>query len=309
MKRIEARTRIEAAHAEAHGLGPVLVAVALLALIAILLMAAGARAQTLVHGSADVAAASTALAYGAEAPSGAAPAISAEPSSAAPSGATASLAERDPLLIDGERLTYDIYYGAIPAGEASLEVKSEATASGDIFRITSRARSNDVVSIFYEVDDRVVAEIDARTFEPRRFEKHISEGSLKKSVSIHYDDDGLVRAGAETFRVEPGTRDILSALYYLRGQDLRVGEDVIVRTFENGKCYQARVRVLGREKVSTRRGEFDCLVVEPEIVEGVFAKAGRLVIYLTDDALRLPVLLKSKVKIGSFVAELVGRTS
>jgi hypothetical protein len=50
-------------------------------------------------------------------------------------------------------------------------------------------------------------------------------------------------------------------------------------------------------------------VVEPEIVEGVFAKAGRLVIYLTDDALRLPVLLKSKVKIGSFVAELVGRTS
>ena len=220
----------------------------------------------------------------------------------------AGMTEREPLLIDGEKLTFDIYYGAIPAGRASLEVTSETTESGEIFRITSRARSNDMVSIFFEVDDRAVAEIDARTFEPRRFEKHISEGSLKKSVSVHYDDGGLVRAGDETFRVEPGTRDILSALYYLRGQDLRVGEDVIVRTFENGKCCQARVRVLGREKVSTRRGDYQCLVVEPEIVEGIFSKAGRLVIYLTDDALRLPVLLKSKVKIGSFVAELVGGT-
>lgn len=216
---------------------------------------------------------------------------------------------REPLLIDGERLNYDIYYGTIPAGRASLEVTSEAGDNGDVFRITSRARSNDLVSIFFEVDDRVVAEVDARTFEPRRFEKHISEGSFRKSVSVHYDEDGFVRAGDEAFRVEPGTRDVLSALYYLRGQDLRVGEDVIVRTFENGKCYQARVRVLGREKVSTRRGDYQCLVIEPEIVEGIFAKAGKLVIYLTDDALRLPVLLKSKVKIGSFVAELVGGTN
>jgi len=212
----------------------------------------------------------------------------------------------NPLLIDGEKLAYDIYYGVIPAGRACLEVQADNTDHGEIYRITSRAQSNTLVSAFFEVDDRVVAEVDARTFEPLHFEKHISEGPFRKSVSVSYEDGGLVKAGDETFRVEPGTRDILSALYYVRGQDLQVGEVVIVRTFENGKCYQARVKVLGREKVSTRCGDYDCLVVEPEIEEGIFAKAGRLLVYLTDDALKLPVLLKGKVMIGSFVAELVG---
>lgn len=222
--------------------------------------------------------------------------------------AASPLTDAQPLLIDGERLEFDIYYGSIPAGSASLEVRSEATADGAIYRITSRAHSNDLVSIFFEVDDHAVSEIDAATYRPKHYEKRISEGSFKKHVTVKYGSDGSVQAGDETFRVEPGTRDILSALYYVRGQDLRVGEDVIVRTFENGKCYQARVKVLGREKVSTHRGDYQCLVVEPEIAEGIFAKAGRVLIYLTDDALKLPVLVKSKVKIGSFVAELAGRS-
>jgi Protein of unknown function (DUF3108) len=238
------------------------------------------------------------------------PDMDAGPPSPAPAAA-AGCADARPLLIDGEKLDFDIYYGSfcgsIPAGSATLEVTSGATPDGAVYRITSEARSNDLVSVFFNVDDHVVSEVDAATYEPKHYEKSISEGSLKKHVTIEYGSDGSVQAGDETFRVEPGTRDILSALYYVRGQDLRVGEDVIVRTFENGKCYQARVRVLGREKVSTHRGNYECLVVEPQIVEGIFAKAGKLVIYLTDDALKLPVLVKSKVKIGSFVAELAGR--
>ena len=67
----------------------------------------------------------------------------------------------------------------------------------------------------------------------------------------------MVRAGEETFRVKPGLRGTLSALRNVRGHDLRVNEDDIVRAFENGKACQAYVRVLGeipgREKVSTRR--------------------------------------------------------
>jgi hypothetical protein len=214
-------------------------------------------------------------------------------------------APKEMLLVDGEKLSFDIYYGALPAGHASLEVASASGDNGDVWRISSSVRSNAMVSFFFNVDDRVVSEVDARTLEPRLYQKHISEGRLKKSVTLNYGDDGLVTAGDETFRVEPGTRDVLSALYYLRGQDLRVGEDVIVRTFENSKCYQARVRVLRREKVSTRRGEYQCLVVEPELEGGLKKTAGRLLIYLTDDALRLPVLMKSKFKVGSLVAELV----
>jgi hypothetical protein len=67
----------------------------------------------------------------------------------------------------------------------------------------------------------------------------------------------MVSAGEETFRVKPGLRGTLSALRNVRGHDLRVNEDDIVRAFENGKGCQVHVRVLGeipgQEKVSTLR--------------------------------------------------------
>jgi hypothetical protein len=49
-------------------------------------------------------------------------------------------------------------------------------------------------------------------------------------------------------------------------------------------------------------------VVEPRVREGPFGKSGAIHIWLTDDERKLPVLMKSKVKIGSFVARLVGLT-
>jgi hypothetical protein len=213
-----------------------------------------------------------------------------------------------PLLIDGERLEFEILYGRIPAGHAVLEVSGSQTERGDIFRITSVARSNMVISAFFKVEDVVVSEVDAVTFEPRYFEKRLREGPFRRDERATYEPGGVVRTRGETYEVDPGTRDILSALYYVRGQDLRVGQDIVVKTFEGGRNYDARVRVLRRETLRTDGHEYDCLVVEPEIREGAFAKTGKLHIWLTDDALKIPVLMKSKVKIGSFVARLVNST-
>jgi hypothetical protein len=216
--------------------------------------------------------------------------------------------ETRPLLIDGEKLEFEILYGAIPAGRASLEVKGRATSGGRVYRIVSKARSNDVISLFFEVNDVIVSEVDAKTSAPIFFEKRLREGPFKRNEWAVYEPDGLVRTDKKEFMVEPGTRDILSALYYVRGHDLEVGDEVIIKAFEGGKSYDAHIRVLRRETVSTKRGDYDCLVIEPDIVEGAFAKTGKLLIWLTDDSLKIPVLMKSKVAVGSFVARLVGST-
>ena len=210
-----------------------------------------------------------------------------------------------PLLIDGESLEFSIRYGSMPAGYARLEVESREGPGGELYRITSVARSNDVLSLFFEVDDRVVAEVDAVTYQTRRFEKDLREGPFEKHMVFTCDPEGVVRSGEKRLSPMPGTRDVLSALYYVRGLDLRVGQELAIDTFDNGKIYRACVKVIGEERVSTPAGDFDCLVIEPEIEEGIFGKAGRLVVWVTDDALKMPVLVKSKVSVGSFVAELV----
>jgi hypothetical protein len=213
-----------------------------------------------------------------------------------------------PLLIDGEKLEFEIRYGVIPAGRASLEVKGRSTSEGDVYRIVSRARSNEAISLFFEVNDMVVAEVDAETAAPLFFEKRLREGPFTRDEWAVYEPAGIVRTTESEYRIEPGTRDILSALYYVRGHELEVGDEVTVKAFEGGKNYDARVKVLRRERVATGGGDYDCLVIEPDIAEGAFAKTGRLLIWLTDDALKIPVLVKSKVAVGSFVARLVGST-
>ena len=49
----------------------------------------------------------------------------------------------------------------------------------------------------------------------------------------------------------------------------------------------------------------DCLVLEPLLRSaGIFKHEGRLTVWMTDDRLRLPVQMKSKVVVGSITAEL-----
>jgi hypothetical protein len=220
-----------------------------------------------------------------------------------------ALAGDAPLLIPGECLEFKIRYGSLPAGHARLEVESLEGPGGELYRITSVARSNDFFSLIFEVDDRVTADVDAATYQTRRFEKDLREGPFTKHVVFTCDPEGVVRSGEKCLNSKPGTRDVLSALYYVRGRDLEVGQEIDIETFDNGKIYPARVKVIGEERVTTPAGDFDCLVIEPVVEEGIFAKTGRLVIWVTDDALKIPVLVKSKVSVGSFVAELVSASN
>jgi hypothetical protein len=60
-----------------------------------------------------------------------------------------------------------------------------------------------------------------------------------------------------------------------------------------------------REKVKTIFGDINCLVIEPKLISGaVFKQTGRIIIWITDDAYKIPVKMESAVSFGSFVAEL-----
>ena len=68
---------------------------------------------------------------------------------------------------------------------------------------------------------------------------------------------------------------------------------------------QLEVRVLREETVTVEAGTFDCLVVEPITQSvGLFKHEGNLTVWLTNDRLRMPVLMKSKLLFGSISVEL-----
>lgn len=207
----------------------------------------------------------------------------------------------------GEWLQFDIGYGFINAGTATMEVEEVVEYNGrPAYQLVSTARSNKFFSSFYPVRDRVESILDAVGLFSWKFDKQLREGSYRARRQYAFDQiNHLVIYKGDTLEVAPYVQDALSILYFVRTQPLEVGKSIFVDNFTDGKNYPLEVKVRGREKVKTKAGQFDCLVLEPMLrSSGVFKHEGKLTVYMTDDRLRLPVMMKSKVVVGSITAEL-----
>ena len=78
-----------------------------------------------------------------------------------------------------------------------------------------------------------------------------------------------------------------------------------MQNFYKDKVYDLNVKYLGKDRISVEAGTFDCVVVEPLVQEGgLFKSEGSIIVWLTDDDLRVPVRVKTKVVIGSIDSEL-----
>ena len=207
----------------------------------------------------------------------------------------------------GERLQFDIGYGFINAGSAVMEVVDLIEYKDrPAYQIITTARSNKFFSSFYPVSDRVESILDAVGLFSWRFDKDLHEGKYRARRQYEFDQvNHRVVYKGDTLEVPSYVQDALSILYYIRTQPLDENKSVFIDNFTDGKNYQLEVKVHRKERIKTKAGEFDCLVVEPLLQSaGIFKHEGRLTVWLTDDRLRLPVLMKSKVVVGAITAEL-----
>ncbi|HEU5310298.1 MAG TPA: DUF3108 domain-containing protein, partial [Candidatus Eisenbacteria bacterium] len=157
------------------------------------------------------------------------------------------------------------------------------------------------------VRDRAESFIDAESLYTRRFVKRLREGGYEKDIDVRFDQETRKArySDGETFDVAAGVHDVLSAFYYVRTVPLPTGSSITIPTHDNKKSYEMLVKVHKRERVEVPAGKFDCVVVEPILKsEGVFKSKGSIHVWLTDDARRIPVLVKSKIPIGSISVSL-----
>lgn len=215
-----------------------------------------------------------------------------------------------PSIRVGERLSFSVRYGMIRAGEASMEVTGIEDAYGHpCFHVTSRAKSNSVFDTIYRVRDVVESWMDVDYLYSRRFRKTLREGNYRADQDIEMDQENRLARyqDGRVFEFAHGAMDVLSAFYYVRTLDLKVGQELWLESHADRKNYPLKVLVRGREEISTPAGKFNCLVVEPMLrTPGLFKHEGKLTIWLTDDERRMPVLMKSKIPVGSISVTMTG---
>lgn len=211
----------------------------------------------------------------------------------------------------GEHLTFEIKWQFITAGIAVMNVNRIVPAPSAperlSYKIVTEARSTPFIDGFFKVRDTNISYIDVESICSHSMESDIFEGNFRKKEQLMFDqiNNTFALSDGRTGPTEQWVQDVLSALYYVRLLPLEPGAQFSFPAHSGDTTYPLSVRVLGRERVRVPAGEFDCFKLEPALRgDGVFKANGRLWVWVTADARRMPVLMKSRVFIGSVDAVL-----
>ncbi|MFA4917511.1 MAG: DUF3108 domain-containing protein [Syntrophales bacterium] len=212
------------------------------------------------------------------------------------------------LSVSKESFFYDIYWLGIHVGEAALE----AANNNGIVRITSRVNSDPFISAFYKVED--YAESNMINGKPSTFKTKQNEGrkrsdketffNIEKQTVLHINH---IKETTDEHSINTDVLwDILSGFYYLRTQNLNIGEAVYINIFDSNKLYQAEVQVIRKDTIKLlNEKEIIAMLVKPILKsEGLFQNKGDISIWLTDDEAKTPVRVETEVSIGKITAEL-----
>ncbi len=215
----------------------------------------------------------------------------------------------------GEKLVFEAKWGFIPAGVAVLEVLPVETVNGiksRHFAVTSKTYP--FIDLFYKVRDRIDSYTDLRMTHSTLYKKQ-KRGRSKKDVVVDFNwekgEAKYIKNGKmrRLISILPGSFDPLSVFYAFRLHEAKEGLVIKVPVTDGKKCVMGIARVLKREKISVAGRTYDTYLVEPDLehIGGVFEKSkdAKLHIWVTADKRRIPVRVKSKVIVGSFVGELI----
>jgi len=214
-------------------------------------------------------------------------------------------------FVNGETLVFEVGWSVFKAGY--LILYATHIRSRGLLRVSAKVMTGNAVSKIYKVRNHEISWIDADGLYPVFFEQHIREGKKYKADNyMVYDNvaDKLFyrKNKLQIFDTPKFTQDYISVMYYARSMPLNPGDAFEAFMFSKPKTYSMKFKVHEkRETVQIGDKSYNCVKIEPTLVgEGrVFTKKDKMEVWVTDDEYHIPVMLKSKAKIGSLNAKLV----
>jgi hypothetical protein len=196
------------------------------------------------------------------------------------------------VVVPGERLDYSLRYGPVSIGTLTLAALQPETIGTDEcwhFRASMELTrsfswlfwANYRLETWCRVSDMVTLRSYKRTREPRYRAEWTADYDSDQSL-VSYSD-------GRVFPVDSGARDMLSTWYHFRTLPLAPGDTVRAALHVDRRNYELVSVVRAPKTVSTPAGVFDCIAVVPDA-------GGPLgTVYLTDDAERIPVSIRTRV--------------
>ena len=210
----------------------------------------------------------------------------------------------------GERLEYQVKLGVFSVGEGFMSIDGVEDVRGHpSYRIRMAIRGG---MLFAKVNDKYDSWLGTQDLVSRRYIRDIHEVNYKsrREFAIYPEERRWERVDAD----QDGTMntsqplDEIAFIYYLRTLPLEVGKTYTLNRYFKEDGNPVVIKVLRRERKEVPAGTFNTIVVQPIIqTDGLFSEGGNAEVYLTDDADRHLVYLRSEIPVvGSVTLHLKG---
>jgi len=235
------------------------------------------------------------------------------PPSPAPSAGKREPSPAEPAFVlrPGESLEYDANVTKLNSTVAHLKITAleKHTASGKgTWHLQALAHTENPYRMVFELDDQFDSYSDAGNLTSLQYEMHLNERGQKVDTveRLLTSLDDPIAPGESGARVLPGTRDPLGLLEYLRGVDWSRTPEVRSPVYDGRKLYDVRAALVGKSTaVGVPAGNFNAMKIEIRVLEnGTEMKDAHFLLYLANDATRLPVLMEAVLPVATARVEL-----
>ena len=203
----------------------------------------------------------------------------------------------------GERLEYEVKFGALRVGNAHMEVVALENLRGRSAWHTAFWVQGG--NFLYRVNDVYESWMDAETLSSLRFVQELEEGGkdTERRFEIYPERATFIQTSNKPATEERSVSQPLddgSFLYFVRTIPLAVGQTYDFNRYFRPDRNPVRIRVLRKERITVPAGTFNALVIQPVIkTKGIFSENGHAEIWLSDDERHIMLQLKSKLSFGS----------
>lgn len=201
-------------------------------------------------------------------------------------------------LVVGEELTFDVAWLGINVGTCVARVKGiEAVDGRDAYVVELTAKTNDILSKIYPVDDRYTSYIDREKFITLKHVVRRREGRYKKDAVTVFDYTtnkayfaNSLDGSKKTFDIPGHCQDSLSAAYYFRMLDAKAGDKIEYKVVNNEQVYDIIGVIKNTAYVNVKGKTYQAFYVEPYAkLKGEKVKKGRAGCWFSTSPDRLPV--------------------
>jgi hypothetical protein len=230
---------------------------------------------------------------------------------------TAPLFAQNKAITAGEKLTYTASYNMsgilTDIAQVIMETNEVKTSKSTLLRLKCTAVTYSKWDNFFKIRDLYESYVNPNNLTPYLYNRDVNEGSYFKNMKYTFNHGSHTvksvskrknnKIQNKNIKINSGTKDIVSTLYYIRTLDYKSMPVNTKKTFTilfDNEEIKGIVTYLGKETISTAIGKKECYKLaigssETHVLQG----KNNNFLWLTADQNKIIVYGKFKIPVGN----------